>query len=125
MKKINKNYRLLVGILALVTISQVSCITTPVCLTASNTPLHNKVIGKNLGPVRGESDPFRGAGVNGISILMLWLLGKPDIDSAMNDALSKKGGDALINIRCYERTYYYLIFSTTRVIVEGEAIEFK
>ncbi len=122
MKKKLNTYKRIVCIVFVLALANVSCITTPICLTASNAPLQNKVISKNLGPVKGESSPWA---FNGLSILNLWMIGKPDIDDAIKDALSKKGGDALINVRCYEKTSYFLLFSATKVIVEGEAIEFQ
>ena len=96
-----------------------SCITTrPVCLTSSNTPLYNKKISENKGKVKGSSNMT-------FSILGLWMIGKPDIQNAINEALQKKEADALINIKCYEDNYYLILLGLTRVTVEGEAVKFE
>jgi hypothetical protein len=95
-----------------------SCATTPVSITSSNTPLNDKKIAENLGKVEGVSFPC-------YSVLGIWMLGWPDIQSAIDSALKEKGADALINIKCYEKWTYYLFFSITTVIVEGEAVKFQ
>jgi hypothetical protein len=38
--------------------------------------------------------------------------------------MAKLGGDALINVRWYERTYYFVFFSLHRVVVEGDVVRF-
>ncbi|MBN2042115.1 MAG: hypothetical protein JW864_18920 [Spirochaetes bacterium] len=96
-----------------------SCLSTrPVCLTSSNTPLNNKKISENKGKVKGRSNMTW-------SILGLWMLGKPDIQTAIDDAKQQKDADALINIKCYEDDYYLIFFGLTRVTVEGEAVKFE
>jgi len=59
------------------------------------------------------------------SILGLWMIGRPDIQSAIDKALQKNEADALINIKCYEDDYYLILFGLTRVSVEGEAVKFE
>ncbi|MBN2403398.1 MAG: hypothetical protein JXN64_13520 [Spirochaetes bacterium] len=95
-----------------------SCATTPVSVTSSNTPLNEKRIAENLGKVEGVSFPC-------YSIFGIWMLGWPDIQSAIDSALAENGADALINIKCYEKWTYFLFFSITTVIVEGEAVTFQ
>jgi hypothetical protein len=95
-----------------------ACATTPVSITSSNMPLNDKKISENLGKVEGESKYC-------ISVLGFWMIGKPDIQMAIDDALSKKKADALINIKCYEDWKYIFFVSFTKVIVEGEAIKFQ
>ena len=55
----------------------------------------------------------------------MWTFGKPDLDVAINDAVKKKKGDAMINVQWYERTYYFVLFSLHRVYVVGDIIKFK
>ena len=43
---------------------------------------------------------------------------------AIQDALKKKGGDALINVSCYEKTSWFFFVSENKVVVEGEAVSF-
>jgi hypothetical protein len=95
-----------------------ACATTPVSITSSNTPLNDKRIAENLGKVDGKSDYC-------FAVFGLWMIGKPDIQAAIDNALNKKKADALINIKCYEDWKYFLFVSFTRVIVEGEAIKFQ
>lgn len=94
---------------------QISCITTPVGITSSVSPVHDKKIEKNLGKTQGSDSAF--------SVLNLWMIGRPDINDAIKEAVQKKGGDTLINVRTYEKFTSYLLFSTTTVIVEGEAVK--
>ena len=103
-------------IIILIVVGCILSCATPVCITSSNTPLNDKKITENLGKVEGESNSC-------FAILGLWMLGKPDIQTAIDDALNKKKADALINIKCYETTYYFIVGSITKVIVEGEAIK--
>ncbi len=91
-----------------------SCSTTPVCVTSSLSPLSGKVITENLGKCQGSDTAW--------SFLGLFMIGRPDIDMAIKDALSQKGGDTLINVRCYEVYRYYFLFGLNTVVVEGEAV---
>jgi hypothetical protein len=115
--------KIILSVLAgLVGICTFSCITTtPVCLTSSNTPLHNKKIAENLGKVEGTSDLFS----NGSLILGLWMIGKPDIQQAIDKALAKKDGHALINVKCYQNFYWFLLWGFSTVTVEGEVVRFE
>lgn len=104
--------------ISMILIMQLSaCITTPVTVTSSNTPVHDKKIISNQGPVRGSHSAW--------SVFSLWMVGRPDIDLAIQDALKKKGGDALINISCYEKTGWFFFVSKHTVVVEGEAVTFE
>jgi len=117
-----KNMRILIMLFTLCCVILVSsCATTPVSVTASNTPLHDKIIAENLGKVEGKTDLLT---FQGFSILGVWMLGKPDIQEALDNALAQKKADALINIKCYETYYYFLFGSITQVVIEGEAVKF-
>ena len=94
-----------------------SCITAPVCITSSTTPIINKTITENLGRVSGLHRTW--------ALLGAWMFRRPDMDEAIRDALSAKGGDALINVRCYQTTTWYLFFSIISVTVEGDAVRFE
>lgn len=97
-------------------ISLSSCI-TPRGMTSSSTPLQGKKIAENLGKAKGC--------YGSISILSLYSIGRPDIDEAIIDAVNSKGGDALINVRMYEKTWFFLLVTYSEVIVEGEVIKFE
>jgi hypothetical protein len=91
-----------------------ACSTSPICATSSITPMQNKTISENLGTVSGEDSTY--------SVLGLFMISRPDIDRAIEKAVSLKNGDTLINVRCYTTSSYFLIFSKTTVRVEGEAV---
>jgi hypothetical protein len=112
----NKNFKVM--IILFILCSLFACATTPVSITSSNTPLNDKKIAENIGKVEGESKYC-------ISVFGFWMIGKPDIQMAIDDALSKKKADALINIKCYEDWKYIFFVSFTKVIVEGEAVKFQ
>ncbi|HOD13739.1 MAG TPA: hypothetical protein PLA65_07810 [Spirochaetota bacterium] len=103
--------------IALVAVLVSSCITTPVTVTSSTTPMQEKKIIMNYGPVQGTNRAW--------SLFGLWMIGRPDIAKAIQDALKKKGGDALINVTCYEKTAWYFLFSFHWVVVEGEAVSYE
>jgi hypothetical protein len=103
-------------LLMLMVVLQSGCITTPVAITSSTTPVHDKKIIMNYGPVQGSHRVFSAFG--------LWMVGRPDIDLAIEDALKKKGGDALINVTCYEKTSWFFFVSMHKVVVEGDAVSF-
>lgn len=105
------------GFAVLVCVMGTSCITVPVTMTPSNTPLFDRTVSENHGLVRGTHTTG--------SILGLWMIKRPDIDKAITRALEQKGGDALINVRCYEQVSWFVFFSLHKVIVEGEAVTFK
>jgi hypothetical protein len=94
-----------------------ACITTPVSVTSSTTPVHDKKVTVNYGPVQGSHRAW--------SVFGLWMIGRPDIDKAIQNALQQKGGDALINVTCYEKTAWFLFVSMHTVVVEGEAVSFN
>lgn len=95
----------------------IGCSTKPVCLTYSITSLDDKVITENLGRVEGEDRAF--------AVFDLLMLGAPDIDKAIDKALAVKDCDTLINVRCYEVYRYYILFSTTKIVVQGDAVKLK
>ncbi len=102
---------------AAVILSGSSCITAPVCLTPSTTHIQEKTALQKLGQTDGSSSAW--------SVLGLWMIGRPDIAGAIDEAVRKKDADALVGVRCYETYRWYLFFSTTTVRVEGEAVKFS
>ncbi len=92
------------------------CSTSPVCVTSSLTPLQGKTVTGNLGECSGSDTAW--------SILGIYMIGRPDINRAVQKALDSKKGDTMINVRCYETYSYFLFFSTSTVTVEGDAIKF-
>ena len=92
-----------------------SCSTTPICVTSSVTPIQNKLITENLGKTSGTD--------SALSVLGIYMIGRPDIDIALERAKLSKNADTLINVRCYETYGYYLLFSISTVRVEGDAVK--
>lgn len=90
---------------------------SPIGLTSSSTPLQGKIIEENLGASEGSH--------GSVAVLGLYSIGRPDIDIAIDNAVKKKGGDALINVRLYESTSYFVLFSYTKVIVKGDVVRFS
>lgn len=91
-----------------------SCITTPVCITSSTTPIYGKMNIEKLGRAAGSSSAY--------SILGLWMIGKPDAKEAIEEALLVKNAHSLVDVYCYQTWQYFLFFSITTVYVEGEAV---
>lgn len=94
----------------------VACSTVPISATSTLTPLEGKTVAENLGKTKGTDSAF--------SVLGLYMIGRPDIDLAMKEALAAKQADTLINVRLYQRWSYFLLFDYTTVIVEGDAVKF-
>ncbi len=63
--------------------------------------------------------------------MLVYVDGRPrrlaeDESLALNDGFTLKQvrGDALINVRWYERTYFFVLFSLHRVYVQGDVVRF-
>lgn len=93
-----------------------ACSTVPIASTSSATPLAGKTISENLGKVKGSDSAW--------SVFGLYMIGRPDIDAAMKQALESKGGDALTNVRLYKRWSYFVVVDCTTVLVEADAVKF-
>lgn len=81
----------------------------------STTPLNDRAYAE-LGKTTGTDRAW--------SLFGLWMFGRPDIDEAINDAMAKKGGDALIKVTSRQETRWFLFFSIDTLTVEGEAVKF-
>ncbi len=107
--------RIIPGVLFITCVMFIGCSTSPICVTDSVTPLQGKTITEKLGQCSGSDTAW--------SFLGLYMFGRPDIDEAIKEAVASKGADTIINVRCYEKWGYFLFFSTSTVIVEGEAVK--
>ena len=94
-----------------------ACASTPVPLLKSTVPIEEKKAFENLGPSSGSDTAW--------AFLGLWMWGKPDVDDAFKEAMAKKKGGAMINVTCWERTVWFVLFSLTTVTVRGEVIKFN
>lgn len=83
--------------------------------------LTNKTTFRELGPTDGEACRF--------FILAVLPFGKSDVGAAVDEALNKSGGDALLNVSVSSSLYgfipIYNIFSYTCTNVKGVAIKFE
>ena len=77
--------------------------------------MDGKRIGENLGKTDGKDSAY--------SILGLYMIGRPDLDLALKRAMEKKSGDTLINVSCYETYSWFILFSRTTVLIEGDAVK--
>lgn len=112
-----KNYRYITAsALVVLSILFSSCV-TPGGITASSTPLHNKKY-EVVGGSKGKSN-------YSWSLFGVWTFGKPDVGKAVDNAVKKKDGDAMVNVKWYEKTYYFILFSLHRVYVEGDVVKFS
>lgn len=106
----------LIIISAVTTLILTGCSTSPVCVTSAITPLQGKTVAENLGGCKGSHSAY--------SILGIFMIGRPDVNIAIQEALDSRKGDTMINVRCYETYGYFLFFSRSTVTVEGDAIRF-
>ena len=67
---------------AAVVLGGISCSTAPVCVTSSSTPIYGKMAAQNLGRTEGSSSAW--------SFLGLWMVGRPDMGAALDEALRQK-----------------------------------
>lgn len=93
-----------------------ACTSTPVPRLESTVPIGETTKYENLGWSSGSSSTW--------SFLGLWMRGRPDVDKAFAEAIGKKKGDAMIDVTCRERTYWFVLFSVTTVRVQGEVVKF-
>ncbi len=70
---------------------------------------------ENLGKASGSD--------TAVSILGLFMIGVPDMQKAIDEAVTSKKADTLINVRCYENYRYYFLFSTTKFVIYGDAVK--
>jgi len=89
------------------------CVSAPGGLAASTTPVTPGAY-KVLGHATGSS--------NYVSVLTIFPLGHPDYDSAIQDAVKKFNGNALVNVRSYSTVTFLYIVSITSLTVEGDVI---
>jgi hypothetical protein len=109
-----KKFLTLTALMCITAVLSFSCITTPISMTQSSTYIGDRIVAQNLGKTQGYHMVW--------SLFGLFMFGRPDIDMAIASALQKKGGDTIINVKCYEETDWFFFFSLNKVIVEGEAV---
>lgn len=79
-------------------------------------PVSGKTISDNLGDTEGSDSTFR---------LLWFMIGSPDLDSAMKEAKESKNADAVINAEVKETRYSFILFSIDRIKIKGEAVRFS
>lgn len=86
-------------------------------MAPSNTPLQNRIISKNLGKTRGTSSKWQ------FSFLCVSNYAHPDMHEAIDNAVTAKKADALINMHWYATDYCWLMAKYTKLTVKGEAVK--
>jgi hypothetical protein len=76
---------------------------------------------KELGPAQGEACRY--------FLFAIFPWGKSDLQAAVDDALTRTGGDALVNVAVASSLYgfipIYNVFSYTCTTVKGTAVKFE
>ena len=80
----------------------------------STVPLEGKTVAENYGPVKGSDHTF---------MLLWYMIGRPEPEDAVAEALEEKGGDALLNARIQQVNFPFIVFTLVRVTAEGEAVK--
>jgi flavin-binding protein dodecin len=93
-----------------------SCVTS-MGMTSASTPVDGKEM-ELLGKAEGRSPRV-------FTILSVYQFGRPDFDAAISDAVRQREGDALINVRWYEVTSYFVVVTTHHLVVTGDVVKFK
>ncbi|PKL37533.1 MAG: hypothetical protein CVV44_14385 [Spirochaetae bacterium HGW-Spirochaetae-1] len=107
-------FKLMLTILSLSLTVLTGCV-TPMGMTASTTPLQGKEM-EMLGKAEGSDTVW--------SVLGVFPVRRVDIDKAIERAVAQKGGHALINVRWYETTYYFILGSVDKLTVTGDVVRF-
>ena len=93
------------------------CVNRPGGIAASTTPLNNQEY-QVLGNVEGTDTHFALLGI-------LPLTGANTTQEAVEDALTSKGADALLDVTVDFHWEYWILFSRSVTAVQGNAIRFK
>lgn len=96
------------------------CAVVPVGLIDSSTPLENTNGKHHPYKILGRAEGSHGA----FSLFGFIPFGKADFELAMNDAVRKLNGDALINVRYWHRGSNYFVGTYSSLEVEGDVIKF-
>ncbi|MDR3610001.1 MAG: hypothetical protein P4L27_05530 [Ignavibacteriaceae bacterium] len=97
------------------------CSVIPLGLSDSSTPLNNSDGTHRQYEVLGKAEGTQGY----FTLFSLIPFGSPDFSVAINDAVKKFDGDALINVRYWYRVSDYLIGTYSSIEVEGDVIKFN
>jgi len=95
--------------------------TTKISSIETFTPLEGKVIVEQLGETEGKDSVYS---IFLLQNLFLYnMFGKIDMQKAIREAIDKKNADTIVDVNCYTKTYYFLLFSKTDFIVKGNAVK--
>lgn len=96
------------------------CAVTPLGLTDSSTPLEGTNGQHRPYQVLGKAEGSQGY----FSLFGLIPFGSNDFRAAMDDAVKKLNGDALVNVRYWYRVSNYFVGTYASIEVEGDVIKF-
>lgn len=85
----------------------------------SNIPLNGKKIAGNLGETYGSDTTFTIC-----PIVFFYTFGFPQPEKAIEEAISRKNGDALVNVEMTQKSFYFFLFELDTFKVKGEAVKF-
>lgn len=55
-------------------------------------------------------------------ILLFIALGQPNFEKAVNQAITKGGGDALINAKVTNISQWYILFGVNKIVIDADVI---
>ncbi len=113
--------KILVLISSVILIFITGCAVVPLGLSYSSTPLDNSNGKHKQYQILGKSEGSQGY----FSLFGIIPFGSPDFSEAITDAAQQLNGDALINVRYWSRSSFYLIGTYTSIEVMGDVIKFK
>jgi hypothetical protein len=93
------------------------CIQSPGGIAPSNVPLEGRSY-RVLGPTKSTDSAIRLFGILPVS-------GSNHIRAALDAAIRREGGDALINITVESYVQYFILFTRAVTAVHGTAIRFE
>ena len=98
----------------------VGCAVVPIGLIDSSTPLQDGDGNQRPYKVLGRSEGSNGA----FSLFGFIPFGRADLEAAMDDAITKLNGDALINVRYWNRGTFAFFGTYSSIEVAGDVIQF-
>jgi len=116
-----KQKKLKVLLITLITLFIFNC-ATPMGMSVSSIPLKNKFITKNLGKATASNTSLS---YIGIPVLLGFPVITPSIQTAIDEAVKEKSGDALVNIRWYQTNTNLLFLTLSTVTVMGDVVKLE
>lgn len=104
------------AILSLALLLLTGCMTTPVSIAPSTTPITSNDLVTEIGPASGSS-------WGGFVFPFFLIGGGHMIQPALDRALKKTGADALVDVKVETHSYFFLLVTLHRTEVYGTAVK--